>query len=465
MADFIRLVDVLKNDEEITIVVESIYRGGIFRKDGHSSNSQIVPPWFYLEAGRKDWSFGIFEVLDLLAQYQDDVADGFLATLGHEEFIKINSTFSDFGWPIDKVPKFEEIRQELLPTLISLHSLLFGAHKHLGIEYMQLAWQIETNGIYVLDQSGATTTKHSADSKAANYALVGLSVYYDYSTRDWPDRESDPYGHNPEDDPTYIYGWPKDNLPEFESPNDEERPQYLDCLHKLKYEFRTAFFKPDLYTVGRLFLLNKATPAMVTNAIEKEGIYGYDKVGRLEWINPSLFSDFFGAAFGLKTAIESYAKPLVLTGRYELNALEDVVFANYGWPKEMLPDFKVSNNNLFIINDPSQMPEPSQTHVIESEKPEKHTKAGAMTKHEKQSYMTLVAGLLWFIQGRLGNKKHPEYTKEAPLIRTLLKEMENVAGAGERFLKDTFRDVKALEPQKFTQEAMNRHTESEKEDG
>ena len=83
MADFIRLVDVLKNDEEITIVVESIYRGGIFRKDGHSSNSQIVPPWFYLEAGRKDWSIGIFEVLDLLARYQDDVADGFLATLGH----------------------------------------------------------------------------------------------------------------------------------------------------------------------------------------------------------------------------------------------------------------------------------------------------------------------------------------------------------------------------------------------
>ena len=430
MDDFKRLIDVLEGGEKIESIVESIYRYGIWGRSFQSTTTLLTPTTIYfLEAGRKDWSSGILDVLDLLAQYEsecDDWVHGREAA--HGIFVLSHPEIENYGWPVNKLPNFMEINEEINPKLVTLYSLIFGAHKHIFVSYQELAWEIERNGVYGYDSIPKKYIKHSPDSRSVDHALMGLSVYYDISISDWPDCEREPFGYDPDDDPTCRYGWPNGELPEFKPPNDEERPDWLDCFHRLKSEFRTAFFKTDLFTVGRILIFNKATPAQLLNAIEKYGIHGYDKVGRLKFDKPTEIQDVFhSVSLDLIPAVEKYSEPFLLKGRYNLDALQNESFAKYGWPRDKLPDFKAIENNSSSASEEQDIDTSASSSIkpaiqFRSASAEESisTSSDDLSPQSKKGYDLLVLGLLAFINGEFTPQRDSDpYTKQDDLAKLL----------------------------------------------
>ena len=454
MDDFKRLIDVLEGGEKIESIVESIYRYGIWGRTIQATTTLLTPETIYLlEAGRKDWSSGIIVVVDLLAQYESECDEWVLGReAAHDIFVLSHPDIENYGWPVNKLPNFVEIDEEINPKLITLSSLIFGAHKHIFVSYEELAWEIERNGLYGYDSAAKKYIKHSPDSRSVDHALMGLSVYYDISTSGWPDCEREPFGHDPEDDPTCHYGWPSGELPQFEPPNDEERPHWLDCFHRLKSEFRTAFFKTDLFTVGRILIFNKATPAQLLNAIEKYGIHGYDKVGRLKFEKPTEIQDSFHSVnLDLIPAVENYAAPYLLKGRYDVDALQNENFAKYGWPRDQLPDFKAIENNSPSVSEEQDIDSSAPSSSKPTISPRSanadeslSTSSDDLSPQSKKGYDLLVLGLLAFINGEFTPQRDTDpYTKQDDLAQ-LLKDRIDAHGMSIGTIKTKFGVANAL---------------------
>ena len=163
-------------------------------------------------------------------------------------------------------------------------------------------------------------------------------------------------------------------------------------------------------------------------------------------------------------AIQKYVEPFSLKGFFDINALEDGAFANYGWPNDKLPDFKEFKNRSQIIK--SIQAPVSENEIIEEDASIKvKNSEEIITNKDRQNYIKLVAGLLFFIQGHLDGAKHPNYPKsEAALIRLLEKKLERVPGANGRFFKNAFRDAKKLMSYALTVEQIHAIQQKEKND-
>ena len=370
-----------------------------------------------------------------------------------------------YGWPADQMPDFKEINAFLHPPLITIDRLLFSSHKHLGIDHGALAWEIEHHGIYGYTQKMAFE-KYSANSKNAHEALTAISVYLAINNSDSPWQE--PY--DPEDDPTCMFGWPESDFPKFKGPSEEAIPDWLETFHSLEGKCRASFFKEDLYTIGRVLATNKATPGSIQSAMEKEGVYGYDKTGRLIFYKPDPLPGSGMKTFGIadiEIALGEFTKPILRTGRPDYSLFEKDEFSLYGWPHDKLPNFKAITADQKILHAISKNPiedatkDEAQSESKRASADPVDSSADELSSHDKKAYLKVIAGLMWLIQGRTTGVKHPAYKNEAALIRLLMEHMKNVPGANERNLKDRFRDVKGLLRYKFSEAEIEKSDSEE----
>ena len=445
---FVNLIDVLANKTDIEIVIEATRKLGIWISGVNPIFPESEPTDVLVQFRGASHAFSrkvsqeAEHLISILELYRDEVIGDFNPDDEHVKFVKTHLTNTTYGWQINNFSdELKQIETEIHPPLISINNLLFGYHRKKGLTHADIAWEIERSGIYMYGKF-PNYTKISADSFHCASALTGLSAYY----VSYNDERGmyEPYDSDPEADPTYLFGWPESEFPRFREPNEETQIEYFDSFNRIQTRVKAAFFKEDLYTLGRILLLTKATPAMVASAMEKYGLYGYDNFGRVQYHDQTSVKQ--GVAYlKVHRPLSDYAASIIKKGIINFETLENEAFSIFGWPKEKLPDFNEFKNNQPIINAPqvvNDVPIPtvettSSDHIESVEDP--------LTGNERANYQKLIAGLLFLIQGHLDGKKHPSYPRsEAEFIRMLLDKLKEVPGANLRFFKDTFRDVKAL---------------------
>ena len=446
--NFVNIIDVLVNKTDIDVGIEAIRRLGIwisgvnpiypesestgefvkYRGSNHAFNRSVSPEAEHL--------------INLLELYKKEVIGHFEQEDEHAQFVKTHFTKTTYGWQTNNFAhELNEIKKEVHPPLITIYSLLFGYHRKKGLTHADIAWEIERNGTYMYGKF-PSYTKISADSFHCASALTGISAYY----IGYNDERGayEPYDSDPESDPTYSYGWPEADFPKFKKPNDESQTDYLDSFFRMAARVKATFFKENLYTLGRILLLTKASPAMVASAMEKYGIYGLDNFGRVEYHDEESVKR--GAAYlAVHKPLSDFASSIFKKGILDFEILENEAFSIFGWPKENLPDFNEFKNNQPIINADRIVNEGTLPTVATISLTQIKSDEEVLTGNERANYQKVIAGLLFLIQGHLDGKKHPSYPRsEAEFIRMLLDKLEQVPGANLRFFKDTFRDVKAL---------------------
>ena len=176
-----------------------------------------------------------------------------------------------YGWPIAVLPDFESIRFENERKITTLNHLL---NRKEPIPHAGLACEIECDGVYGFDRN--QNLRHfGPDSAEAQDALTGISVHLKH------ERVPPQPGYEEwymEEDPTYQYGWLKDDLPNF---RQTEEYSWVESFHRL--ESRGALFKDDIYTIGRILLMRKGKPGSIRTAIDRGGVYGFDGMGRVTY--------------------------------------------------------------------------------------------------------------------------------------------------------------------------------------
>jgi hypothetical protein len=438
---FVKLVDVLyQYKSHPDVVVKGIEDFGIWTCEFNRTmrTQHPVQSQFVLEA------------LVVTHEFIEDQEGGF-------SFFDTPDEFEDafcprtYGWPAASAPDFQELLAWLHPPLITLDRILFQKQAKYNLDFIDLAMEIERNGVYGYKKF-PSVIKHSANSAQAQEAITALSVYMADANSDNPHHEL----YSPEEDPTCMYGWPEDNFPRFRGPSDEERPEWLEALHQIKNRCRRAFFREDLYTIGRILATNKATPAVIQTAIETFGVYGYDALGRVEFHKPESNPAERARHIGdLEDALVEFARPLMKQGYPNYEVFDLDAFAMYGWPHDKLPDFRFIASTM-TVRDSSKVTSipsaPRAQEILTPEEPVNGSSAVGQAEVEglgaaKEGYDLLVLGLLAFINGEYPAQPNTDpYTKQNDLIKILQVHMGETYGLGSTSIRKKFGAANALRP-------------------
>ncbi len=316
------------------------------------------------------------------------------------------------------------------PSFITIRSLLNDPdNNHVGI-----AIEIELNGVYSFDANQNATAHHRPDSLETESALNSLSVDLKLSN-DPPDDDGAYETWWSDQDTTYIYGWPANQVPKFRTSSDDWL-EHFSLLHS-----RSSLFSPNLFTLGRLLLTGRAKVGTIATAIDRHGIYGYDKMGRLLPVG----SDPWDQA-GVLDLLRKYIH--VANGRRTdaLKVLDDPEFAKYGWPQEYLPDFAAiaAEPVTPIVQSAPASPIPPSPEVQSALSNASLSAVSTASTKGENANLAIIGGLLAIIKGELGCQAHPDFNSQQQVIDLLTRELNGLNGTGERNLKQKFRDANIL---------------------
>lgn len=429
--NFLNIVDVLANKTDIEVVIEAISRLGIWITGVNPIEPESEPTDALIKYTGGNHFFNrsaspeAEHLISILQLYRDEVIKQFDPDDEHVQFVKKHFTKTTYGWQTANIAlEFDQIKRDINPPLISINNLLFGYHRKKGMTHADIAWEIERNGIYMYGKF-PSYTKISADSFHCASALTGLSAYY-VSFNDERGMY-EPYDSDPDADPTYLFGWPESEFAKFRRPNEETQIEYLDSFYRMETRVKAAFFKEDLYTLGRILLLTKAKVAMVASAMEKYGLYGYDNFGRVQYHDQS--SVKHGAAYlKVHRPLSDYAASIIKKGVIDFDTLEHEVFSTFGWPKENLPDFNEFENNQPIINAP-QVVTDAPLLAIETQPSGPLGNVETIPSVTVNLYIKTIAGLLWYIQGKTTANEHPDGSSQNKLIKNFIEALPRLPGA------------------------------------
>ena len=340
-----------------------------------------------------------------------------------------------YGWPNYLLPDFVSIEKELRPVFISISTLL--NQKNL-VAHTSIALEIESRGVWKKDRAKGCV-KYSADSQPTVEALTGLSIDLLHQRTPPPQDYLDWYQ---EEDPLYLLGWPEEQLPKFKT-SDEER--WMETFHRL--EIRGALFRHDMITVGRIIFTGRADTGLIKTAIEKFGIYGLDDHGRL--------TKYRNEHERVRVLDNSLAQ-LALIFSKNIAAYDELFegpeYVSFGWPRDHLPDFEA------LKNEP--IPEASLTaaasallvdqrasetsYSVWQKPPTDIDQETALSERQERAYITVIAGLLWFIQGKNTTHRHPDYKGQSKLIENFERTLIKLHGAKERSIKGKFSQANKL---------------------
>lgn len=174
----------------------------------------------------------------------------------------------------------------------------------------------------------------------------------------------------------------------------------------------TAEFTPlyVLYGSGK-------SPGTLATAIEKAGIYGWDRYGRFKHFKPNE-PEVHLALDALAWQARHEDDPDSPSPMFDegINAL-----SRFGWPANEQPDFAAIEAGA--------LPAPERPHV---------------NQKSENSTLAIVGSLLAFIKGELGTPPHPEFASEAQLIVLLAQQCRGYHGMSARNLQDKFAAAKKL---------------------
>lgn len=168
------------------------------------------------------------------------------------------------------------------------------------------------------------------------------------------------------------------------------------------------------YYLDHLIRVEGIHEGVLATAIEKVGVFGYDRYGRFNRYGheslpgkralDALAAQFESCQFpGDEQAIDS--------GEWA------ETFCRFGWPIDQRPDFdSLSRSDL-------------------KAPPRRVVHPGRM---KEDSDLRIIFALLEFIKGGLGNSKHPDFTSEAALIRHVSDKMAGYKGCTQRTLEQRF---------------------------
>ena len=415
--------------ESLATVGEAIQQHGIYKLDQSG-----IPKSYSVDSKEA------FEALYLLVLHSEDEFAPEEYRLGADEregFTSIGG--DDYGWPTSAVPDMGLMKPKRKLKLVSLNHLLTMDYP---IPHGLLALQIESEGIYAYDKLKGCRPC-GPDSTEAHGALTAISVNF-YNQNLDIDIDLDPrYEESPEDDPTYSYGWPKGMVPKFNQIGDGSWVEQF-CLLKSK----GTLFKDNLYTAGRILALQKGKPGGIQTAIEREGIYGFDSVGRVKH-----FSVQTAEVKVVELALAAYATMLAQGIQPDFSKLDHDSLSRFGWPRNRLPDF------VSIEAEPLLEPAiagagtlagvtPGETVPLTVLQPDTLApgKRIAPTKADRAND-TIVAALMAFINGDLSGTPHPDYVSQAALIALFEVKLTRAQGMSERNLRGKFAAANRLRPE------------------
>ena len=412
--------------EDLETVGEAIQEHGIYKLDQSG-----IP---------KSYSVGskvAFEALYRLVLHWEDEfepQEHCLGTGKREGFASIGG--DDYGWPASAVPNMELMKPKRKRKLVSLNHLL---SMDSSTPHGLLALQIESEGIYAYDNFEGFRPC-GPDSSEAHDALLAISVNLYHQKTDLDPRYEDWYS---EDDPTFLYGWPKGTVPKFNQIGDGS---WVEQFHLLKS--KRTLFKDNLYTVGRILALQKGKPGSIQTAIEREGIYGFDGVGRVKH-----FSTQAAEIKAVELALAAYAKMLAQGIQPDFDKVYHESLSCFGWPRNRLPDF------VSIEAEPLPQPViagartpavvmPGEAEPVTVLQPDTLApgKRIAPTKADRAND-TIVAALMAFINGDLSGTPHPDYVSQAALIALFEVKLTRAQGMSERNLRGKFAAANRLRPE------------------
>ena len=424
---FLSLGDFLFDQEEdIQTLVAAIEKHGIY-KLGRSGIPRLFSPD----------SKAALEAFSHLSLYQNDLQ---IFDLGDEDTSE-KKGFSDaggneYGWPEAVAPDMDTVDPEKDRKIRSLNYLLTKSD---AVPHAGLASQIECAGVYRRDTS--RTIRHfGPDSREVHDALLAISVNLhqqdigiDPDFADWYEQG----------DPIYVYGWPKGQIPNFRATEDY---LWIEAYHRLK--LTSIFFKDNLYTVGRILAFHKSKPGGIQTAIEREGIYGFDGVGRVKH-----FSAHTAEIKVVELALAAYAKMLAQGIQPDFSKLDHESLSCFGWPRNRLPDF------VSIEAEPLPQPAgagaetpavvmPEETEAVTVLQPDALSLAKrTASANANKANDTIVAALMAFIRGDLSPNHHPDYSSQDALIELFSNKLNRAYGMGERSLKAKFSAANKLRPE------------------
>ena len=413
-------------EEDIHTLVAAIEKHGIY-KLGRSGIPRLFSP---------DSKVAL-EAFSHLALYLNDLQ---IIDLGDEDTSE-KKGFSDaggneYGWPEAVAPDMDTCDPEKDRKIRSLNYLLTKSD---AVPHAGLASQIECAGVYRRDTS--RTIRHfGPDSREVHDALLAISVNLHHVDRGIdPDFEEWYELSNP----IYAYGWPRGQIPNFRATEDH---LWIQAYHRLK--LTPSIFKENIYTVGRILAFQKSKPGGIQTAIEREGIYGFDGVGRVKH-----FSAHTAEIKVVELALAAYAKMLAKGIQPDFSKLDHDSLSCFGWPRNRLPDF------VSIEAEPLLEPAiagagtlagvtPGETVPLTVLQPDTLApgKRIAPTKADRAND-TIVAALMAFINGDLSGTPHPDYVSQAALIALFEVKLTRAQGMSERNLRGKFAAANRLRPE------------------
>ena len=415
--------------ESLATVCEAIQENGIYKLDQNG-----IPKSYSVDSKEA------FEALYLLVFHSDDEFAPEEYRLGADEregFTSIGG--DDYGWPTSAVPDMGLMKPKRKLKLVSLNHLLTMDYP---IPHGLLALQIESEGIYAYDKLKGCRPC-GPDSTEAHGALTAISVNF-YNQNLDIDIDLDPrYEESPEDDPTYSYGWPKGVVPKFNQIGDGSWVEQF-CVLKSK----RTFFKDNLYTAGRILALQKGKPGGIQTAIEREGIYGFDGVGRVKH-----FSAQTAEVKVVELALAAYATMLAQGMQPDFSKLDHDSLSRFGWPRSRLPDFvsieaepllepAVAGAETLAVVTPG---ETESVTVLQPDALSLAKRTASATANKAND--TIVAALMAFIRGDLSPSHHPDYFGQDALIALFADKLIPGYGMSERSWKTKFSAANKLRPE------------------
>lgn len=306
--------------------------------------------------------------------------------------------------------------------------LVFDDLTHAGA-----ALEIETNGVYSTDPQSKQLVHHRPDSFQAEEALMGVSVDYIHSIYGKNDGEFESWWND--QDPNNCYGWPIAAIPQFSQAKD------LSWLElPARFPDRSRYCPYNLFTIGRLLVTGRASPATIGTALERYGIYGTNSLGQLK-----IESEHGLIGMSVKDALADYIQLGFTRTWYEPKALNNMVYWSCGWPQEALPDFNA------IAAEPIPLLKQATLSVAPVVNPNAITEVAAepqehftgSTKSENAN-LAIIGGLLAILNGQLNCSTHPNFSSQNQIIDKLITELAGLPGTSERNLKEKFSKANRL---------------------
>lgn len=167
------------------------------------------------------------------------------------------------------------------------------------------------------------------------------------------------------------------------------------------------------------FLRRDITTGTLATAIEKDGIDGWDRYGRMKHYAPD--SAEAQEALDLLADQAAYTgEPGVQSPLDRADMYPEAGFWRLGWLDENLPKFDEIAAGQMVDPRPQS------------------------TAKRQNADLAIIGSLLLFISGKIGTKRHPEFETEAKLIGLLTDKMAGYPGLSKRNLEDKFAQAKKV---------------------